>query len=997
MLRKSLTAAGLLLAACSTRTDEPVASKHAPLTQQHGGEYIEAGDEFGAVLATGRFNNDEFDDLVVGAPGEDGSRGAISIFMGSANGLTTGTVIKQSQVNGADNVAGDRFGAAIAAGDLDGNGYDELVVGVPGEDSRAGAIVVWRSSASGLEPVQDGRIFTSSDLNCGGSEPGDEFGSALAIGDFNRVATGENFEDLAIGAPGEDLAEGDGQLVDAGLVCVVKGRADGGIVNGAGAYYKRDSVQPAEGNVAVEAGGRFGAALAAGRLADKVMSNGVETPGIQDSLVIGAPGAGSGEVLTLFGRGSSGTGPGSFFQTPNAARLTPEDNLLDPGTAPRFGAAVAVARLTSEPSSAGGLSDVIVGAPDATTGKDTGTPGESVPVGPRGGVLFLFPPKSDGTRPGKGHWYQQSGGVAGARTEGGDLFGAALASGDFDGDQKIDLAVGAPGEGPGSLPDQSGIFTLFSGSEAGLEVGAVVTQEDLPGSSESEANDRMGSALATGDFDGNQIMDLAIGAPGEAPGTNPAGGYVFVRMGAHAPLKLTHGPILGAVTDTSIKIWVRANKAASFRVGRTKSGEAESLSAPFNLQKDPINGGRIGGDFTGAIELTGLQPATAYSYRVLLDGATKHSGTFRTLPNSGVIKFAYGADSKLTFRPFVAAEAMEKKLQEPVLLAGQARKQVVPHFAILGGDNIYADQFMSLRNTQAAYDARYRQTFADGPLRSLMQKVPMFMTWDDHEIENNWDDRQKEPYPKARAAYNEYQGSHNPGNNDTVYYSFRASDADFFVLDTRTYRSKGCAKDNEPCTRNNATCVEGTTDLCSAPDCDLCQTMLGKTQRNALLQWLSSAQGSFKFIVSSVPFDDSVIAVEKFDSWRGFMREKEIIFDYIKTNAVGGVVLLSGDQHWVGIFKVDYRKSTGNDAQPYLLYEFSPTPMGTATRDLPTFSPNDEYLKNEQRGFGLFTLDASSPDPTQQKLKFQWIFESGDPDPDPKATKELTRAQISPW
>jgi phosphodiesterase/alkaline phosphatase D-like protein len=376
-----------------------------------------------------------------------------------------------------------------------------------------------------------------------------------------------------------------------------------------------------------------------------------------------------------------------------------------------------------------------------------------------------------------------------------------------------------------------------------------------------------------------------------------------------------------------------------------------------------------------------LDPATSYSYRVLLDGATKHSGTFRTLPTSGPLKFAYGADSKLTFRPFVAADAM-------------AQQQ--PHFAILGGDQIYADQFMSIHDTRPAYEARYRQTFADGPLRALMQKVPMFMIWDDHDIQNNWDSRQKGRYENARHAYNEYQGSHNPGNNSTVYYSFRASDVDFFVLDTRTYRSERCAENNDSCTRNEALCFEGTSNLCAPPSvCDLCQTMLGKTQRDALLQWLSRATGKFKIIVSSVPFDDSV--TEEFDAWRGYMKEKTLIFDYIKNNQIGGVVLLSGDQHWVGVFKVDYRKSTGTDNQPYLLYEFSPTPMGNSTRDLPASPSNAEYLSKKERGFGLFTVDAGSPNPTQQKLKFQWVYESGEVDPDPGATQEITRAQISPW
>src|SRR5262249_61475552 len=48
----------------------------------------------------------------------------------------------------------------------------------------------------------------------------------------------------------------------------------------------------------------------------------------------------------------------------------------------------------------------------------------------------------------------------------------------------------------------------------------------------NEAGDRMGSALATGDFDGDGYADIAVGVPGEAPGAAPAGGSVVVFPGA---------------------------------------------------------------------------------------------------------------------------------------------------------------------------------------------------------------------------------------------------------------------------------------------------------------------------------------------------------------------------------------------------------------------------------------------------------------------------------
>ncbi|MYW68781.1 VCBS repeat-containing protein [Streptomyces sp. SID8379] len=94
----------------------------------------ESGDYFGADSAYGDFDGDGYDDLLVGAPGEDvgsdADGGTAAILWGSANGLTGGTTIADPRPT-----AHDGFGAPVEAGDFDGDGKDDLAVGANNKDT----------------------------------------------------------------------------------------------------------------------------------------------------------------------------------------------------------------------------------------------------------------------------------------------------------------------------------------------------------------------------------------------------------------------------------------------------------------------------------------------------------------------------------------------------------------------------------------------------------------------------------------------------------------------------------------------------------------------------------------------------------------------------------------------------------------------------------------------------------------------------------------------
>jgi len=170
-------------------------------------------------------NGDGFDDLAVGAPEEDVgtlvNAGAVNALYGSATGLqASGDLFMQGSGGVAGSLeAGDRFGAAVAKGDFDADGFLDVAVGAPGEDvgavNAAGAVNILAGSAGGLS---GGPLFTQDN-----PEPVDQFGAVLAAGDYN----GDGFFDLAVGAPGETV----GTRLLAGAVSVFEASGGpGGVV-----------------------------------------------------------------------------------------------------------------------------------------------------------------------------------------------------------------------------------------------------------------------------------------------------------------------------------------------------------------------------------------------------------------------------------------------------------------------------------------------------------------------------------------------------------------------------------------------------------------------------------------------------------------------------------------------------------------------------------------------------------------------------------------------
>jgi hypothetical protein len=156
------------------------------LFTQVGGA-VEANDDFGFALTSGDFNNNGFDDLAAGAPGETvggaSSAGAVSVLYGSAGGLSGTGGQLFTQVGGAVE-SFDAFGFTLQSGDFNNNGFADLaasaVFEAVGSISNAGAVSVLYGSAGGLTRT-GGQLFTQNSPGVlDSAEQDDRFGDALA-------------------------------------------------------------------------------------------------------------------------------------------------------------------------------------------------------------------------------------------------------------------------------------------------------------------------------------------------------------------------------------------------------------------------------------------------------------------------------------------------------------------------------------------------------------------------------------------------------------------------------------------------------------------------------------------------------------------------------------------------------------------------------------------------------------------------------------------------
>ena len=406
--------------------------------------------------------------------------------------------------------------------------------------------------------------------------------------------------------------------------------------------------------------------------------------------------------------------------------------------------------------------------------------------------------------------------------------------------------------------------------------------------------------------------------------------------------ELVLGPFIGDLSHNSVKLWGRASKNATLYAWLD---DGQVIKQVGSTKVNTKTG------FAGTVLVKDLQASTWYRYAITLTNkqpASASFGRFKTAPEPGQLKnfsFAFGS----CFYPYKSDSGLA--FQRVERMHGRSS------FLLMIGDQIYADLWKAnglkdhIALTKADYDAVYLHGWSNPYMRELLKNLPVFMTLDDHEVDNDWHwkdpsrteaaipfytrfsrwlkgrtaKERKLTLERTRAAlqsYWEHQGLHgpelliqetvqqdqiqmDPGKPFSFAYTFTYGGAAFFVMDTRSMRMRQFPK----------------------------VSVLGNEQWLLLKTWLSKVKDDYpiKFVVTSSAFLHFLLGDYAMDRWSGYPRERDRLLHYIHEHEIEGVHFLTGDLHSGHAISIDLIGKSGKDIP---VWEFCASPFEQKTNPL---------------------------------------------------------------
>lgn len=315
------------------------------------------------------------------------------------------------------------------------------------------------------------------------------------------------------------------------------------------------------------------------------------------------------------------------------------------------------------------------------------------------------------------------------------------------------------------------------------------------------------------------------------------------------------------------------------------------------------------------VEVTGLQSDRWYWYRFSAGDAASSIGRTRTLPELDAsperMRFAFASCQHFEAGLFTAYEQMAKDELDFVIHLGD---YIYEGPSRSTGVRMHAGPKLS---TLDDYRIRHSQYRADPLLHGMHARCPWWVTWDDHEFENNYaaatparrEVDLAEFLAQRANAYRAYyemmplRARSIPRGSDMLLYrkaSFGRL-AELMLLDTRQYRSD--QPNNDRKSELNAAALAPTQTLLGAPQ----RAWLNAALSASPATWNVLAQQVMMGMVDLFPGDERAYSM---DQWPGYAHERMDLVRSLSERHVANPVVLTGDihSHWVNNLRVDDRQ-----------------------------------------------------------------------------------------
>ena len=366
------------------------------------------------------------------------------------------------------------------------------------------------------------------------------------------------------------------------------------------------------------------------------------------------------------------------------------------------------------------------------------------------------------------------------------------------------------------------------------------------------------------------------------------------------------------------------------------------------------------------VEVSGLKANTVYFYRFKTGNELSPVGKTKTLPAAGdsiaSMTFAFASCQQYEHGYYTAYKHMAKEDLDLVFHVGDYIYEYGTNEYLSATGNVRAhkgDEIITLED----YRTRHAQYRSDEHLRAAHAAFPWVVTWDDHEVENNYanvipeKDQSVEEFIKRRAAAYQAYYEHMPLRRTSLphdggmqlYRDFTYGDlANFYVLDTRQYRDDQANGDG--------------TKVHTPESLDPKRTLLGAEQEQWLFNNLGNSKSQWNVLAQQIFFaqrksGNSTAPKFSMDSWDGYPAQRQRVTDFVAGKNLNNIIVITGDVHasWASNLTTDYN----NPDAPIIGAEFVGTSITTGGNgsdwraDTAKYLADNPHIKffNNYRGY----------------------------------------------